>query len=200
MLGTGTATEWPHIFRGAGFVTGIEGSYVAQSLESSDQVPFVEHGIPAVQVFSGAHADYHRPTDTPDKIDGAGLVKVATYVKEGVAYLAERPEKLTATIAGRRDAAPAAAPPAGAPRELRHGARLRVRRPGRARGRRGGRLARREGRREDRRRHPGDRRQARGRPAGVPHRLKALSPGQTIAVRLARGLQTVTLEVTVAAR
>jgi Zn-dependent M28 family amino/carboxypeptidase len=30
ILGAGTATEWPHIFRGAGFVTGIESTIVSQ--------------------------------------------------------------------------------------------------------------------------------------------------------------------------
>ena len=107
ILGTGTASEWQHIFRGAGFVTGIEGRNVAESVQASDQVSFVGKGVPAVQIFAGAHPDYHRPTDTADKIDYPGLVKVATFVREGVAYLAERPEPLTVTI-------PAAGASAGA--------------------------------------------------------------------------------------
>ena len=93
-LGTGTATEWPHIFRGASFVTGIESRSVPESIESSDQVSFTERNVPAVQIFTAAHADYHRPSDTADKIDVAGLSKVATFVKEGIVYLAERPEPL----------------------------------------------------------------------------------------------------------
>ena len=43
-----------------------------------------------MQIFTDPHADYHRPGDTADKIDGPGLVKVATFVKEGIAYLGER--------------------------------------------------------------------------------------------------------------
>jgi hypothetical protein len=118
VLGTGTATEWQHIFRGASFVTGVESRNIPDAIESSDHVPFVERGIPAVQIFTGAHADYHRPGDTAEKIDPAGLVKVATFVREGIAYLAERPDPLTVTIktaaagttsrssAGSGDAAP----------------------------------------------------------------------------------------------
>ena len=98
VLGTGTATEWQHIFRGAGFVTGVESRNIPESIESSDQVSFVERGIPAVQIFTGAHGDYHRPGDTADRIDADGLVKVAMFVREGVAYLGERPERLTVTI------------------------------------------------------------------------------------------------------
>jgi hypothetical protein len=97
-LGTGTATEWQHIFRGASFVTGVESRSVPESIESSDQVSFTEQNVPAVQIFTAAHADYHRPGDTADKIDVAGLAKVAAFVKEGIVYLAERPEPLTNTI------------------------------------------------------------------------------------------------------
>ena len=49
--------------------------------------------------FATAHGDYHRPGDTADKLDGVGLVKVATLVKEAVVYMGEREEPLTITIA-----------------------------------------------------------------------------------------------------
>lgn len=112
VLGTGSATEWQHIFRGASFVTGVESTIIAGNDEASDQRSFIERGVPAIQVFSGPHDDYHRPGDTADRIDAAGLVKVATFVREGIAYLADRAEPLTNTI---QPAAPTAAagPPAG---------------------------------------------------------------------------------------
>jgi len=97
---TGTADEWQHIFRGVGFVTGIKSRNVAARVGGSDQDSFIDAGVPAVQIFTGAHADYHRPTDTPDKIDDAGLVKVATFVKEALAYLLEREEPMTVRIEG----------------------------------------------------------------------------------------------------
>jgi hypothetical protein len=109
-LGTGTATEWQHIFRGASSVTGVESRSVPESIESSDQVSFTEQDVPAVQIFTAAHADYHRPSDTADAIDVAGLAKVAAFVKEGIVYLAERPEPLTKTIKTAA-AAPAGGPP-----------------------------------------------------------------------------------------
>jgi hypothetical protein len=108
VLATGSASEWQHIFRGASFVTGVEGRMIPEGLESSDQKSFIDKGVPAVQVFTDPHADYHRPGDTADKIDGAGLVKVATYVREGIVYLGERPEPLTNTIASMKGAPPAA--------------------------------------------------------------------------------------------
>lgn len=99
VIGSGTATEWPHVFRGIGFVTGLQTQMAAQGLESSDQASFIAKGIPAVQLFTPPHVDYHRPGDTPDKVDVPGLVRVATVAREAVSYLAERPEPLTITIA-----------------------------------------------------------------------------------------------------
>ncbi len=98
VLGAGSAREWVHIFRGAGFVTGVNIEVVSEELDSSDQKSFQEAGIPAVQLFSGPHLDYHRPTDTLDKIDPDGLVKVAMVGKEAVEYLANRKEPLTSTL------------------------------------------------------------------------------------------------------
>ena len=95
VLNTSSAREWKFIFMGAGYVTGVDAEMVTQDLDASDQKSFIENGIPAVQFFSGAHRDYHRPTDTVDKIDPAGLVKVAAFVREGILYLAEREEPLT---------------------------------------------------------------------------------------------------------
>lgn len=104
VLGAGSAKEWAHIFRGAGFVTGVEIEPVSEELDSSDQKSFQEAGIPAVQLFTGPHPDYHRPTDTADKIDAEGLVKVASVSKEVIEYLAGRPGPMTSTLKPGTDA------------------------------------------------------------------------------------------------
>jgi len=108
VIATGTAAEWQHIFRGAGFTTGVEGRMIPDALESSDQKSFIDRGVPAVQLFTAPHSDYHRPSDTSDKVDVAGLVRVATFAREAIAYLGERAEPLTVTISGQPPAAPAA--------------------------------------------------------------------------------------------
>ncbi len=95
-------------------MTGVDSRNVPESAEASDQMSFIGVGIPAVQIFTEAHADYHRPSDTADKVDAAGLVKVATFVKEAVAYLVEREEPLTVTISGEATAErPATVRPGG---------------------------------------------------------------------------------------
>ena len=96
IFGVGTAREWPQLFTGIGYVTAVPMQPVASDPGSSDQRSFQEAGIPAVQFFSGANLDYHRPTDTSEKLDLAGMLKVAAVVKETAEYLATRKEPLTA--------------------------------------------------------------------------------------------------------
>ena len=44
---------------------------------ASDHAPFYSAGVPVLFFHTGAHPDYHRPTDTADKIDADGLARVA---------------------------------------------------------------------------------------------------------------------------
>lgn len=113
VLGTGTAREWPHVFRGITWVTGVATAMVSKDPGASDQVTFHQAGIPAVQLFSGPHEDYHRPGDVAEKIDAAGLVKVATVVKEAMEFLAAQPEPLASQLTGATAPSPPRRPGSG---------------------------------------------------------------------------------------
>ena len=106
-LGSGSSDKWPHILRGAGFVTGYDYA-AAEDLDSSDQASFIEAGVPALQFFSGAHADYHKTSDTADKIDGRGLVKIAEFAREAADYLAGDSEFITRPAGAAAPAGPRA--------------------------------------------------------------------------------------------
>jgi hypothetical protein len=94
IFSAGSARELPFIFMGASAVTGIPTQVVTQAVDASDHTAFVEAGVPAVQLFASTANDYHRPSDTADKIDYAGMGKVAAILKEAVDYLAARTEPL----------------------------------------------------------------------------------------------------------
>jgi len=100
VLNADSAREWRFIFMGVGYTTGAAISVVSEPLDSSDQMSCIERGVPAVQLFTGPHEDYHRPTDTADKVDADGMAVVAEVAREAVAYLAERVDPLTVTIGG----------------------------------------------------------------------------------------------------
>ncbi|MCU0723494.1 MAG: M20/M25/M40 family metallo-hydrolase, partial [Planctomycetes bacterium] len=117
----GSAREWRFVFMGCGYVTGVESEMAAEGIASGDQAAFLEAGVPAVQLFTGAHGDTHRPSDTADKIDGAGLAKVASFAREAVLFLASRPEPLTFQGAGATVPKPPAGPGAGGERRATTG-------------------------------------------------------------------------------
>jgi aminopeptidase N len=110
IFGTTSAREMPFIFMGASAVTGIPTQAVAQEIDASDDAAFASAGVPAVQLFASTGSDYHRPSDTADKIDYAGMAKVATILKEAVDYLAERAEPLnfSGNVAAAQPRGPAA--------------------------------------------------------------------------------------------
>ncbi len=110
VIGAETAREWRYLFMGVGYTTGLRIEIAKESLDSSDQVSCHEAGVPAVQLFTGAHEDYHRPSDVPEKIDARGLARVTEAAYQAVAYLAERGEPLTSAVSATKAAARPAAP------------------------------------------------------------------------------------------
>jgi len=119
-LGTGTSTDWPAILRASEPDSGLTTVAVRASYSSSDQWPFYRRGVPAIQLFGGPNADYHRPTDDVDRIDFGTLALVANYVHDLAAALAGRPAPLAPAEPGMEGAlhggAAAAAPgSAGSP-------------------------------------------------------------------------------------
>jgi len=119
VLNTDSAREWPFVWRGVGYTTGAPITIVAEPLDASDQGSCLARGVPAVQLFTGPTTDYHRPSDTPDTIDAGGMAVVAEAAHEAIAWLAERKEPLTVTIANTPAAAPTQEPAKAPPTEGR---------------------------------------------------------------------------------
>ncbi len=65
----------------------------------SDHMSFAMHKIPVLFFFSGMHADYHRPTDTSDKINYAGMEEVAQFGEKLVTELTEMPRQTYIEVA-----------------------------------------------------------------------------------------------------
>ena len=55
---------------------------------ASDHTSFTTKSVPVLFFFSGLHADYHKPSDTADKIDAADAAKLLEYVAEVAGRLA----------------------------------------------------------------------------------------------------------------
>jgi hypothetical protein len=64
----------------------------------SDHYSFAEKGVPIIFYFNGTHADYHRPTDTPDKINYPMMAKRTQLVFYTAWEMANRSEMLKRDI------------------------------------------------------------------------------------------------------
>ena len=60
---------------------------------ASDDATFLLRKIPSINFFSGFHSDYHRPSDTWQKIDAAGGAAVADLALALARQLANRPTR-----------------------------------------------------------------------------------------------------------
>jgi hypothetical protein len=112
VFGGTSATEWRFIFMGTAATTGIQTDIVMQAVNASDHTAFLEAGVPAIHLFGSPTAEYHRPSDTADKVKLASLMKVAALTKEVIEYLGMRPEPLTSTLKPVDPNAPKVLPPA----------------------------------------------------------------------------------------
>jgi len=68
----------------------------------SDHSSFYARKIPVLHVFTGSHTDYHRPTDTADKVNYAGMARISDLIANLVrefATASEPPEYIE--VAGK---------------------------------------------------------------------------------------------------
>ena len=94
------------ILRAANAGVGLDLALRGDGYDPSDHTAFLSRGRPVLFFFTGTHQDYHRPSDTADKISGAGMRRVLLLARDVVRALADR----DALVAFR---APAGGPPAG---------------------------------------------------------------------------------------
>lgn len=66
-----------------------------QIYSRSDHYNFAKHGIPIIFYFNGTHEDYHKPTDTPDKINYHLLEKRTKLIFTTAWQLANQETRLT---------------------------------------------------------------------------------------------------------
>ena len=59
----------------------------------SDHYNYARRGVPIIFYFDGVHEDYHRPSDTPDKIDYRKLERVARTVFVTATEIANQPTR-----------------------------------------------------------------------------------------------------------
>jgi hypothetical protein len=92
--GTGTAAAWPTIAKEAAEGLNLNITFGTEGFGASDHTSFTAARIPVTFLFTGVHDDYHRPTDTADKVNVEGEERIATLAGRIALAVAEAPERL----------------------------------------------------------------------------------------------------------
>jgi len=94
LFGTQTATEFDSLLlvaNDADLKLMVEGDAIGPS----DHTSFALKQIPALHFFGAAHTDYHRPSDTPDKLNYPGMEALVRYTARMVEVLETVQDSLT---------------------------------------------------------------------------------------------------------
>ncbi|HLN28371.1 MAG TPA: M28 family peptidase [Gemmataceae bacterium] len=93
VYGTGSAKTFDSLIESLNAPYQFKLQKVASGMGPSDQQSFYTKKIPVYFFFTGDHPDYHRPSDTADKIDTAGMAKIADFVTELTDHLEAAPDR-----------------------------------------------------------------------------------------------------------
>lgn len=92
--GAGTSPIWKDLVGKADEGVGLKVKFTDDGYGPSDHSPFYAKEKPVLFFFSGTHADYHKPSDTWDKINAAGeerILKLAFRTVDRIQSLEARP-------------------------------------------------------------------------------------------------------------
>jgi hypothetical protein len=94
VYGTGTAKNFDSLIESLNKKYEFQLKKVASGIGPSDQMTFYEKKIPVFFFFTNDHGDYHRPSDTSDKINVPGMRRVVDLTEDLALSLAtsDRPE------------------------------------------------------------------------------------------------------------
>jgi Zn-dependent M28 family amino/carboxypeptidase len=110
--GVGSSPVWARILERANVAAGFDLATNPDPYQPTDSSNFNQAGLPTLFFTTGSHPDYHRPSDTADKIDYADLDRIVDFaaaVIQGVAntdmappFSKVDPPQTGATLAGVR--------------------------------------------------------------------------------------------------
>ncbi len=93
VVGSGTSSAWPAVLDEANRRAGFTLARDESGFGASDQQSFYAAHIPVLFFFTGIHPDYHKPSDTADKINAMGESRVLEMVAECVREIADMPAR-----------------------------------------------------------------------------------------------------------
>jgi Tol biopolymer transport system component len=93
LQGVGSSHAWRKLIEKRNVAAGFNLTLQDDPYLPTDVTSFYTENVPVLNFFTGAHEDYHRPSDTAEKIDYEGLERIAKFSEQLVLDLAQTPER-----------------------------------------------------------------------------------------------------------
>src|SRR5881394_1738380 len=93
LQGVGSSHAWRKLIEKRNVAAGFSLTLQDDPYLPTDVPSFSTKNVPVLNFFTGAHEDYHRPTDTAEKINYDGLERIAKLSQQIVLDLAQTAER-----------------------------------------------------------------------------------------------------------
>ena len=91
LQGVGSSSVWPGAIERGNVSVGLPIVLQPDSYLPTDATSFYLRGVPILNAFTGAHADYHSPRDTAERINNEGAARIAQLMAGLTRTLVMRP-------------------------------------------------------------------------------------------------------------
>jgi hypothetical protein len=93
LQGVGSSKSWRKLIERRNVAAGFNLTLQDDPYLPTDTTSFYPRHIPVLSFFTGSHEDYHRPTDTAEKLDYSGLERITRFATAMIKDIAEAPER-----------------------------------------------------------------------------------------------------------
>ncbi len=104
LQGVGSSKVWRKLIEKKNVAAGFNLALQDDPYLPTDTTSFYPKKVPVLNFFTGAHEDYHRPTDTADKVDYAGTERITKFAQQIILDLATATERPDLARVERSDA------------------------------------------------------------------------------------------------
>ncbi len=103
LQGVGSSKAWRRLIEKRNVAAGFNLTLQDDPYLPTDTTSLYPKRIPVLNFFTGSHDDYHRPTDTADKLNLDGLERITKFAQQIVLDLAAAPERIDFARVERSD-------------------------------------------------------------------------------------------------
>ncbi len=93
LQGVGSSHAWRRLMEKRNVSAGFNLTLQDDPYLPTDVTSFYTKNVPVLNFFTGAHEDYHRPTDTAEKLDYKDLERITKFTRQVIVDLVETPER-----------------------------------------------------------------------------------------------------------